>query len=59
MDKADGNGSADNGTEQTDETINQSRREALSRFAKYTAPAMLGLLLSGQHGVAAPVGSAL
>jgi hypothetical protein len=34
------------GTDQTEERIDQERREALTRLAKYTAPAMLALLLS-------------
>jgi hypothetical protein len=33
--------------EQTAESIDQERREALKRFAKYTAPAMLAVLMSG------------
>jgi hypothetical protein len=32
--------------EQTDERIDQERREALTRLAKYTAPAMLAVLMS-------------
>jgi hypothetical protein len=32
--------------EQTEERIDQGRREALTRLAKYTAPAMLAVLLS-------------
>ena len=35
----------DNAVEQTDQP---TRREALGRFAKYTAPIMLGMLLSEQ-----------
>ena len=32
--------------EQTEERIDQGRREAVIRLAKYTAPAMLAVLLS-------------
>ena len=32
--------------EQTEERIDQGRREAVMRLAKYTAPAMLAVLLS-------------
>jgi hypothetical protein len=32
--------------EQTEERIDQGRREALTRLAMYTAPAMLAVLLS-------------
>ena len=33
--------------EQTEERIDHERREALTRLAKYTAPAMLAVLMSG------------
>ena len=33
--------------EQTEERIDHERREALARLAKYTAPAMLAVLMSG------------
>ena len=36
--------------EQTEERIDQERREALRRLAKYTAPAMLAVLLSVEQG---------
>ena len=36
--------------EQTEERIDQERREALTRLAKYTAPAMLAMLLSVERG---------
>ena len=36
--------------EQTGERIDQGRREALARLAKYTAPAMLAMLMSQQAG---------
>jgi electron transfer flavoprotein alpha subunit len=36
--------------EQTEERIDQERREALTRLAKYTAPAMLAVLLSVEQG---------
>jgi hypothetical protein len=32
--------------EQTDERIDQERRDALTRLAKYTAPAMLAVLVA-------------
>jgi hypothetical protein len=32
--------------EQTEECIDQERREALTRLAKYTAPAMLAVLMA-------------
>jgi Chaperone of endosialidase len=42
--------------EQTGEGIDHERREALTRLAKYTAPAMLAVLLSVEKGGAtAPV----
>ena len=40
--------------EQTGERIDHERREALTRLAKYTAPAMLALLMSVEKGRAAP-----
>ena len=42
MSEADG--VAGKGAEHTDERIDQERREALTRLAKYTAPAMLAML---------------
>jgi hypothetical protein len=54
MSKADTYGAAGEAVEQSEEHIDQERREALKRFAKYTAPAMLGLLLSAQNGMATP-----
>jgi hypothetical protein len=39
-------GVAGKGAEHTDERIDQERREALTRLAKYTAPAMLAMLTS-------------
>jgi hypothetical protein len=36
--------------EQTEERIDQGRREALIRLAKYTAPAMLAMLMTQQAG---------
>ena len=42
--------------EQTEERIDQGRREAVMRLAKYTAPAMLAVLLSvDQAGAELPV----
>jgi hypothetical protein len=42
--KADINDSAQDGAEQTEALV--GRREALTRFVKYTPPAMLGVLIS-------------
>jgi hypothetical protein len=39
-------GSADENARPAEEHINQERREALTRLAKYTAPAMLAVLVS-------------
>ena len=44
MSEADG--MAGKGTEQTGEHIDHERREALTRFAKYTAPVLLAALIS-------------
>jgi hypothetical protein len=52
--KADTSVTVGEAVEGPEEHIDQERREALKRFAKYTAPAMLGLLLSGQNGMATP-----
>jgi hypothetical protein len=41
-------------TGQAEERIDDSRREAMMRLAKYTAPAMLALLLSADKGMATP-----
>ena len=38
--------------EQSGEQINERRREALVRFGKYTAPAMLAMLASANKGIA-------
>jgi Chaperone of endosialidase len=43
--------------EQTEEGIDHERREALIRFAKYTAPAMLAVLISTAESKAAMVTS--
>jgi len=40
-------------TEQSEERVDDRRREALVRFGKYTAPALLGVLAS--KGIAAPI----
>jgi hypothetical protein len=48
-------GSAGHGVEQTEERIDLERREALTRLAKYTAPAMLVVLMSASRGAAAAV----
>jgi hypothetical protein len=37
---------AGDGAEQTEERTHQTRREALGRFALYTAPVMLAMLAS-------------
>ena len=47
-------GAASKGAEQTGERIDHERREALTRLAKYTAPAVLAVLLSAEKGSAAP-----
>jgi electron transfer flavoprotein alpha subunit len=41
-------------SEQTEERIDQERREALTRFAKYTAPAMLAVLMATAAGATVP-----
>jgi hypothetical protein len=41
--------------EQTGERIDLERREAVIRLAKYTAPAMLAVLMSASTGAAIPV----
>jgi hypothetical protein len=46
MSKADADGVAGKGVEQTEERIDQERRDVLNRLAKYTAPAMLAVLTS-------------
>jgi hypothetical protein len=38
---------------QAEESVDHSRREAMVRLAKYTAPAMLALLLSTDNSMAA------
>jgi hypothetical protein len=48
-------GSAGHDVEQSDERIDLGRREALTRLAKYTAPAMLVVLMSASRGAATPV----
>ena len=57
MSEAEVDTAASGGAGQTDEHIDQERRKALTRFAKYTAPTMLAVLLSVQTGIATPVGS--
>jgi len=39
---------------QAEESVDHSRRDAMMRLAKYTAPAILALLLSADKGMAAP-----
>jgi hypothetical protein len=46
MSQTDGDGAAGKGAERTEERINHERREAVMRLAKYTAPAMLAVLLA-------------
>jgi hypothetical protein len=46
MSKADADSVAGKGVEQTEERIDQERRDALNRLAKYTAPVMLAALTS-------------
>jgi hypothetical protein len=43
---------AGKGAERTEECVDQERREALKRLAKYTAPAMLAVLMSTEEGSA-------
>ena len=38
---------------QTDESVDDRRRDAMVRLAKYTAPAMLALLLSSKQSAVA------
>ncbi len=45
-------GSAVNGSKQPEELTNPERREALVRLAKYTAPAMLAVLVSTEDAAA-------
>ena len=54
MSKPDDHGSADEHTEQTETLIGRREvvGEALMRFAKYTAPAMLVVLMSSSEGKA-------
>jgi hypothetical protein len=45
-------GAAGKGEQQTGERIDHERREALTRLAEYTAPAVLAVLLSAEKGSA-------
>lgn len=56
MSELDGNSSADEQTEQTEILIDRRKvvGEALTRFAKYTAPAMLVVLMSSGRAKAVP-----
>jgi hypothetical protein len=47
-----GLGADDNSAEQSEEP---TRRQALGRFAQYTAPIMLAMLLSEQAGAISPI----
>jgi hypothetical protein len=51
-------GSAVNGSEPGGELVSPERREALVRLAKYSAPAMLALLVTAESAAAAPCVSA-
>ena len=42
------------GTEQSGERVDNQRREALIKFGKYTAPAMLAMLATADKGIALP-----
>jgi hypothetical protein len=55
MSEADAHSSASGGAEQTVERIDKERREALTRLAKYTAPAMLAVLMSVEYSRATMV----
>jgi hypothetical protein len=52
MSKSDSQDAADQGAEQTEELVN--RRKAVVRFAEYTAPVMLAVLVSTSEGKAVP-----
>jgi hypothetical protein len=43
------------GTEQSGERVDNQRREALIKFGKYTAPAMLAMLASVDRLAAVPI----
>ena len=58
MSKADTDGTAVNGSERIEDPVDPERRAALVRLAKYTAPAMLALLVSAEGAAAAPCVSA-
>jgi hypothetical protein len=55
MSEAEAHSSASGGAEQTVERIDKERREALTRLAKYTAPAMLAVLMSVEYSRATMV----
>jgi hypothetical protein len=46
----------DSADEHTEQTEMVGRREAVKRFAKYTAPAMLAVLISASEGKASAGG---
>jgi hypothetical protein len=52
MSKSDVGGSADDGTEHTQDRGNQKRQEDLKRFGRYTAPTMLAMLMSSKQAPA-------
>jgi hypothetical protein len=52
MSETDAGSSAVDGSKQTGDLVNPERREALIRLAKYTAPAMLALLVSAEDSAA-------
>jgi hypothetical protein len=49
-----GQNSADRVSDQAADAADQSRRDAVLRFAKYTAPAMLAMLLNDKAMAASP-----
>jgi hypothetical protein len=48
MSKPEVDESPDNGTERAEDRVNQKHQKALGRFGKYSAPALLALLVSGK-----------
>ena len=50
--ETDAGGAAIDGREQAEELVDPERREVLARLAKYTAPAMLALLVSAEDSAA-------
>jgi hypothetical protein len=54
MSEPDRRGSVDDGAERAQKLVNRGRRDVLTSFAKYTAPAMLAVLMSVEKGGATP-----